>query len=73
MNPNCKPNSPPDMVLLFETKGGWNRPAGPETANTGNCRPDGCNVLFNDGSVTFVKTKDLGKLKWKVEEGEELR
>ena len=24
INPNCKPDSPSDTVLLFETKGGWN-------------------------------------------------
>ncbi|MHC4462889.1 MAG: hypothetical protein ACYS30_15890 [Planctomycetota bacterium] len=25
INPNCKFNSPKDMVLLFETKSGWNQ------------------------------------------------
>ena len=67
MNPNCKPNSPGGMVLLFETKGGWNQFGGLEILTTGNHGGKGCNVLFNDGSVKFVKTKDLGKLKWKIE------
>jgi len=69
INPNCEPNSPPDMVLLFETKGGWNQFGGPEILTTDNHDGKGCNVLFNDGRVRFVKTKDLRKLKWKVEEG----
>jgi prepilin-type processing-associated H-X9-DG protein len=72
MNPDCEPNSPGDMVLLFETKGGWNQSGGPEMLTTENHKPNGCNILFNDGSVKFVKMKDLEKLKWKVEEGEEL-
>jgi len=71
INPNCKPNSPPDLVLLFETKGSWNRFGGPEILTTENHGGKGCNILFNDGRVEFVETKDLGKLKWKVEEGKE--
>jgi len=27
----------------------------------------GCNILFNDGRVEFVKKEDFGKLKWKDE------
>lgn len=69
INPNCEPNSRPDMVLLFETKGGWNQSGGPEILTTENHKPKGCNILFNDRSVKFVKTKNLAKLKWKVEEG----
>jgi prepilin-type processing-associated H-X9-DG protein len=68
INPNCEPNSPPDMVLLFETKGGWNQLDGPEILTTENHKGQGCNVLFNDGSVKFVEPQELGKLKWKVEE-----
>jgi len=26
----------------------------------------GCNVLFNDGSVRFVTTEKLGRLKWRI-------
>lgn len=68
MNPNCRPNSALDIVLLFETKEGWNQFGGPEILTTENHRPKGCNVLFNDGSIRFVKTEQLGELKWKVEE-----
>jgi prepilin-type processing-associated H-X9-DG protein len=68
MNPNCEPNSPGGMVLLFETEGGWNQSGGPEILTTENHAGKGCNVLFNDGSVKFVEPEELGKLKWKVEE-----
>jgi prepilin-type processing-associated H-X9-DG protein len=71
MNPNCGPNSPGDVVLLFETKGGWNQHGGPEILTTENHGGKGCNVLFKDGSVRFVKTEELGKLRWKAEETEE--
>lgn len=70
INPNAKPNSPPDMVLLFETKGGWNQFGGPELVTADNHDGEGCNVLFNDFHVKFVKTDRLGELKWTVEESE---
>lgn len=69
MNPNCRPNSPSDMVLLFETKGGWNQFGASEILTTENHGGKGCNILFNDGRVKFVPTERLGDLKWKVEEG----
>ena len=71
INPNCEPNSLPDMVLLFETEGGWNQFGGPEMLSTANHRPRGCNILFNNGRVNFVKPKRLGELKWEIEEEEE--
>jgi prepilin-type processing-associated H-X9-DG protein len=67
MNPNCEPNSPEDVVLLFETKGGWNRFGGPEILTFENHKEKGCNVLFNDGHVKFVKPGQVSKLKWKAE------
>lgn len=67
INPNTKPNSPDDMVLLFETKGGWNQFGGPEILTTEHHRGKGCNILFKDGHVEFVKNRDLEKLKWKAE------
>ena len=70
MNPNCEPKSPSDMVLLFETKGGWNQFGGSELLTTENHGGKGCNVLFNDGHVEFVRPERLGELKWKVEGNE---
>ena len=68
INPNCEPNSPPDIVLLFDTKGGWNQYGGPELLTFDNHAGKGCHVLFNDGHVEFIKPKDVGKLKWEGEE-----
>ncbi|MHC4478278.1 MAG: ankyrin repeat domain-containing protein [Planctomycetota bacterium] len=65
MNPNCGPNSPGDMVLLFETKGGWNHSGGPELISFDNHGGHGCNVAFNDMQVEFVTPKQLGKLLWR--------
>lgn len=68
MNPNCNPNSPKDVVLLFETKGGWNQFGGPELLTTENHEGKGCNILFKNGTVRFIKSEQLAKLKWKDEQ-----
>ncbi len=57
-------NAPPDMVAFFETKPGWNQAGGPELLTTENHQGQGCNVLFIDNHVQFIKTKDLKNLKW---------
>lgn len=57
MNINCKPDSPPDMVLLFETKDGWNQHGGPELFTFDNHNPRGGCVLLNDGTVKFIRTQ----------------
>ncbi len=68
INPNAEPNSPPDIVLLFETKGGWNQYGGPELLTMENHEGKGCNILFNDGHVQFVKPERLSELIWKDEQ-----
>jgi len=66
MNPNCKPDSPPDMVLLFETKAGWNQHGGSELFTFDNHDPKGGCVLLNNGTVKFIRTKEeLNNLRWK--------
>ena len=65
INPNCEPNSPGDIVLLFETKLGWNQQGGPELLTTENHKAKGSNILFKDWSTKFVKTEELQTLKWK--------
>ena len=66
MNPHCEPNSPQDMVLLFETKAGWNQHGGPELFTFGNHDPKGGCVLLNDGTVKFIRTKEeLQQFRWK--------
>ncbi len=57
-------DTPPDMVVLFETHPGWNQVGGPEILTTDNHQGQGCNVLFADNHVEFVKTEDIRKLKW---------
>jgi len=65
MNPSCKPDSPPDMVLLFETKAGWNQHGGPELFTFDNHDPKGGCVLLNDGTVKFIRTKEeFQQLRW---------
>jgi len=66
MNPNCKPNSPPDMVLLFEANSGKNKYGGPELFTFDDHDPKGGCVLLNDGTVKFIRTKEeLRQLRWK--------
>jgi prepilin-type processing-associated H-X9-DG protein len=67
INPNCSRHSPPDTVLLFETKGGWNQHGGPELLTTEHHKRNGRNVIniaFNDGHVELVEAENLNKLKW---------
>jgi prepilin-type processing-associated H-X9-DG protein len=64
INPNANPASDPNVVLVFETKGGWNQYGGPELLNFENHKGKGCNVLFNDGSVRFIIPKDVNGLNW---------
>ncbi|MHC4157662.1 MAG: hypothetical protein ACYSSO_01145 [Planctomycetota bacterium] len=68
MNTRCEPNSPQDMVLLFEAEGGWNQFGGLEILTFENHEDKGCNILFNDGSVKFVKPEEVSELKWNAEE-----
>ena len=67
INPYCEPTSPPDVVLLFETKCGWNQSGGPELLTLENHDGKGCNVSFNGGSIEFVRAERLGELKWVTE------
>ncbi len=70
MNPDCEPNSSDDMVLLFETEDGWNQFGGPELLTFENHGGKGCNVLFNDGHIEFIKPSQVSKLKWDVRNDE---
>jgi hypothetical protein len=64
MNPQCKPDSPPDTVLVFETKGGWNQHGGVELATT-EYHDGKCCVLFNDYYEKAIA--DPTKLNWGTE------
>jgi prepilin-type processing-associated H-X9-DG protein len=56
--------SPSDMVLVFESGPGWNQSGGIELVNIENHHGEGCNILFVDGHVEFVKPEDIPKLHW---------
>jgi len=64
LNPNADPCSAGDVVLLFESKPGWNQFGGAELLTLENHEGQGCNVLFADGSIRFVKAEEVGELKW---------
>lgn len=70
MNPNLSPRSQPGLVLLFESKGGWNQIGGPEILTTENHHGKGCNVLFNDSHVEFVIADKISELKWIISEND---
>lgn len=61
-------NAPPDMVLLFESQPGWNLSGGPEILTTDNHQREGCNILFVDGHVEFIKPEDINNLRWTAEQ-----
>jgi hypothetical protein len=63
----------PKMVLLFETKAGWNQSGEDELLTTENHEGRGCSILFNNGRVQFVSKERFGDLMWKFEEGDSVR
>jgi len=63
MNPNAEPNSPPDVVLCFESETGWNQFGGAELINPEN-HDNNFFVLFTDYSTRVIKVKDIWKLNW---------
>ena len=60
--------APPDMVLLFETKPGWNQSGGPELISTENHCGEGCFILFNNSHIQFFRTEDFNKLQWTADQ-----
>ncbi|MDI6448836.1 hypothetical protein [Anaerobaca lacustris] len=66
MNPNCRGDSPKDMVFLFESRPGWNQHGGPELFAFDHHDPKGGCVLLNDGTVRFIRTeRELHALRWR--------
>jgi prepilin-type processing-associated H-X9-DG protein len=64
INPNADPNSADDVVLLFESKPGWNQFGGMELLTLENHEGQGCNILLVDGNVEFVKADEIVGLNW---------
>jgi hypothetical protein len=66
MNRACGPKSPRDVVLLFESRAGWNQCGGPELFTFDNHDPKGGCVMLNNGEVKFIRTEEeLKQLRWK--------
>ncbi len=53
-----------DTVMLFEITGGRNIAGGAELLSTERHRGVGCNIAFVDGHVQFIRTENIGQLKW---------
>jgi len=65
-------DAPPRMVLVFETDiPGWNLVGGIEMLKTANHQGDGCNVLFVNGHVEFVKIENVSDLRWSEDDFEQ--
>jgi hypothetical protein len=67
LNPNATLYSPSDVVVIYETTPGWNQYGGTELLTYKNHKrkgKEGANILFNNGSVQFIKKKDFGTLNW---------
>jgi hypothetical protein len=64
MNPNCKLNSPPDTVMLFESEEGWNRFGGPELVTTRRHDGEWCAIVYNDTQQSGKRRECVGQLNW---------
>ena len=64
------PKKYPPLKKVYKLR--WNQCGGPEILTTENHKNEGCNVAFVDSRVRFVKTEELGTLKWKVEDANSL-
>jgi len=70
INPDCEPNSPSDVVLIFESRRGWNSYGGPELLTLDNHGGEGCFILFTDGHVSFGKVDPNGRFYEELNWGE---
>ena len=62
---NLGVKAPANMVLLFETHAGWNQVGGMDILTTDHHQGEGCNVLFMDSHVEFVRAARIPELRWK--------
>jgi prepilin-type processing-associated H-X9-DG protein len=44
----------------------WNKAGGPEILTIENHEGKGCNVLYADGHVEFIKPDKISQLKWTI-------
>lgn len=63
MNPLVRPESDPNVVLLFEANGEWNAAGGKNLIDlTRHC--NGCWVVLKSFKIKFVTPEKLDELKW---------
>ncbi len=68
LNPAVAPDSPPDTVLAFECKPGWNQHGGPELLDPNRHKGIGCIILFKDLHIEYVKGQDyIRSLRWSAD------
>ena len=53
-------------AIRLMSKAGWNQYGGPELLAPENHHGHGCNILFVDTHVDYVKKEDFGELMWKA-------
>ena len=61
----------PQTVMLFEIEGGRNIAGGAELLYAQRHQDEGCNIVFADGHVEFVKSERFGDLDWGSEKAVE--
>ena len=64
MNPQARPTSDPNVVLLFESDAGWKGFGGADQLVTGRHGDEGCCVHFVDGRTEYIKAEGLAALEW---------
>lgn len=58
---------PYSMVLMFESKPGWNQIGGQELLNVDNHEGRGACIAYGDYRIEFVSREKLNKLRWDKE------
>ncbi len=64
MNPHAAGCGKPDVVLLFESRPGWNQAGGLELLTVEDHEDEGYNVLFINGTVRFIQADEVVGLNW---------
>lgn len=53
-----------NVVLMFESVDGWNSVGTREILEIMNHKPLGCNIMFTDGHVEYIKSDQIIELSW---------
>jgi hypothetical protein len=72
-NDQATRSSPNDVVLVFESKPGWNQHGGPELLRLDWYWPHGAFVMHKDFSVDYVWPRDAASLRWSPDPNSPIR